>query len=265
MVISSSYFSIGSLRVGYYIVFMTLGLLVAAAVSLIQTKRCGARYRDVLLAGVFATVGGIFGAKLLYFVTSLPQLPAAGNLTLKTAIALLNGGTFYGGMVFGGLAVLLYCKLFEKPLGAFLDLFAGGLALGLAVGRIGCLIAGCCHGIVTEGPFFVVYLDSPNHPAGDPTHYLPVQLIESLCLVVIFIACEILFYTAKPRGGSALLFALLYSVARFTLECFRGDVYRGILFGISTSQYISVLLFLFCYGVILAHVLKRHRARTRKT
>ncbi len=260
MVIKSSYFYIGSVRVGYYIVLMALGLLVACAVSLANAKRCGARLRDVLLAGVFAVVGGLFGAKLLFIIVSLPQLAEAGKLTWRTAFGLLNGGTFYGGLLFGGLAVLLYCLLFHRPIGKFFDVYAGGIALGLAVGRIGCLIAGCCYGVETAGGFYVVYLDSPDHPAGDPTHYLPVQLLESLCLVVIFAVCEILLFTAEPRGNSALAFGFLYAAARFVLECFRGDAARGFLLGISTSQYLSVALFLLCYALVLRRAIGKLRA-----
>jgi phosphatidylglycerol:prolipoprotein diacylglycerol transferase len=115
-------------------------------------------------------------------------------------------------------------------------------------GRIGCFFAGCCYGIKYQGPFSITFLDSiagPNHVA-----LFPIQLLESFINVLVSIF--LIFYSKKDRlpGKIFGIYLMLYSLIRFFLEFLRGDIIRGKLFGITTSQWISLLLFpigYYCY------------------
>lgn len=98
----------------------------------------------------------------------------------------------------------------------------------------------------------------PNTPLGAPL--LPVQLIESTSLIVIYLLCEIAFYAGKKRGLSAFVYAAAYSVVRFTLEFFRGDEVRGV-YGLSTSQYLSIVLLLTAIALAGGYILRQRKRK----
>ena len=109
-----------------------------------------------------------------------------------------------------------------------------------AFGRVGCFFAGCCYGMPVEWGH-VYEQPAGNTPLGVPL--LPIQLIESACLIVLFAAQIILLFRfTQKKLVSTYFYMLSYPVVRFTLEFFRGDAERGKLF-FSTSQWISILVF----------------------
>ena len=113
------------------------------------------------------------------------------------------------------------------------------LALFHIFGRIGCFLQGCCYGIPTQKGLAVIYQRSEIAPNDIPL--FPVQLIEAGAEAAIFVL--LLYHLKKRIRGSALtaIYLLSYGVSRFVLEFFRGDSYRGMLYGLSQSQYISIL------------------------
>jgi phosphatidylglycerol:prolipoprotein diacylglycerol transferase len=126
------------------------------------------------------------------------------------------------------------------------DLFAPGIALGYMVGRLGCLMAGCCYGKPTTVAWAVTFTDPAANlnvgtPLNVPLH--PTQLYESGAGLVILVA--LLLLEKRPGhfpGRTFWSFAFLYAVLRFIIEFFRGDD-RGMVFNaLSTSQFISIVL-----------------------
>jgi phosphatidylglycerol:prolipoprotein diacylglycerol transferase len=132
------------------------------------------------------------------------------------------------------------------PLWSSGDLFAPGIALGYMVGRLGCLMAGCCYGRPTSVAWAVTFTDPAANlnvgtPLGGPLH--PTQLYESAAGLVIFLLLMAL--EKRPghfAGRTFWSFAFLYSVLRFIIEFFRGDDRGMVLSYLSTSQFISVVL-----------------------
>ncbi len=105
-------------------------------------------------------------------------------------------------------------------------------------GRIGCFLGGCCYGLPSA--WGVVYRYSPVAEANGLVRF-PVQLVEAAWNLVLFLLLAWL-----QRRGSPICCPCIWSSippARFLLEFFRGDAYRGILLGLSTSQWISLFLF----------------------
>jgi phosphatidylglycerol:prolipoprotein diacylglycerol transferase len=124
-------------------------------------------------------------------------------------------------------------------------MFAPGIALGHVIGRIGCLMAGCCFGRQTSVPWAVTFTDpfaaaNVGTPLNVPLH--PTQLYEAgaeLIILVLLLATE---RKGRPYPGRTFWgYMLLYAVSRFIIEFYRGDE-RGLLMGLSTSQFISLLL-----------------------
>lgn len=90
---------------------------------------------------------------------------------------------------------------------------------------------------------------------------MPVPLIEAACNLLIFLFILYLFKKDKMRDKLIYVYMIIYPVVRFTLEFFRGDEYRGFLFGLSTSQWISIILFVFS---IVMLIIKRNKPERSK-
>ncbi|MCL2236233.1 MAG: prolipoprotein diacylglyceryl transferase, partial [Defluviitaleaceae bacterium] len=159
-----------------------------------------------------------------------------------------GGMVFYGGL-FGVMAAMpFYAKFLKRDIPTILQVIVPVLPLAHAIMRIGCFFAGCCHGAPHEtlGVYF-----AENSVAPSDVRLLPVQLYETAMNMVIFAA--IWLWSAKPRHHLHLVafYGITYAVGRFSLEFLRGDAHRGQLLGLSTSQFISVLVFVICIGLIV--------------
>ena len=142
------------------------------------------------------------------------------------------------------------------------DVLAPAVAIGQSVGRIGCLAAGCCYGRAAEVPWAISFDDEyANRVVGTPlnTPLHPTQLYESLACLLIFVILIAIAARKKFHGQVALSYVVLYAVARFVIEFFRGDVARGSVFdgALSTSQFIAILMVL---GAALARPLRLQEA-----
>ena len=126
------------------------------------------------------------------------------------------------------------------------------IPLGHAIGRVGCLFAGCCYGLPYNG-IGAIHLN----PVGITHPVFPVQLLEAV-LNLILSGCLLLYSRKKPSGYSLLfLYLICYAVIRFLLEFLRGDQIRGLFIGLSTSQWISLLMLL--SGSLLLFLAHTHK------
>ncbi len=224
-----------------------VGFLLALLVATSLSSRCGMPKQDIVFASLYCVMGIAVGAKILYFITVLPRIIKYidyfnGNVFLILIYG-FSGFVFYGGLIGGALGVILYCKQFHIQVSPIMNVVAPAIPLFHAFGRIGCFLGGCCYGIEYHGPLAVLfpYSTDISHLADVPR--LPIQLIESSFNFVLFIVIFIFVKRGKPKTGQALgLYLMAYPVARFILEFFRGDNIRGLFFGLSTSQWISLLL-----------------------
>lgn len=173
-----------------------------------------------------------------------------------------GGLTYYGGLLFAGIAGILLLKRDRFPVWKACDLSSVGIAIGLGFGRIGCLLAGCCFGSVSHGPHALVFpARNPGSPASDaqfklgllespfeaslPVH--PTQVFESAMSFVV--AGFLLFYLQgrKRYDGQIFVWFLgLYALGRFLVEFLRADD-RGGALGLSTSQLIGLLIIAFAF------------------
>ncbi len=148
-----------------------------------------------------------------------------------------GGLTFYGGVLVAIPAGVWFAR--RRGLRALqaADVIAPALMLGLAFGRVGCFLNGCCYGGATDSPFGVRF---PNLVAD--RH--PTQVYESVFAFVIFILLRHLF-RRRCRGEGELFgwMLTLYGIFRMAIELFRDDP-RGALGAFSTSQLISIPLIL---------------------
>ncbi|MDF2539781.1 MAG: lgt [Herbinix sp.] len=230
--------------IAMYGLFIMIGVMLGVFIAAVRSKKYNISREDVLFASCYAGIGLIIGAKLLYIITILPELYDYRQQIFSDPSLLLpiitGGFVFYGGLIGAVIGYYLYCRQYKISFIDLLDLMTPSVPLLHGFGRLGCFFAGCCYGIPYKGPLHIVFHKSTAAPNDVPL--LPIQLIES-CFN--FIICILLFLLMKRfhRHGQALGFYLIYySLMRFILEYFRGDIVRGFLLGISTSQWISLLL-----------------------
>jgi phosphatidylglycerol:prolipoprotein diacylglycerol transferase len=245
----------------------TFGVLLAAAyLAALWWLVRGARRAKVdpeivMSLGTWAIVGAIVGAKALLVVRSV------GDYTGSVAdlwSVVTSAGDFYGGFIGGLVASALF---FRRHPGVrfwtIADLCAPAIALGQAIGRIGCLMAGDDYGRPASVPWAVTFTDPDaarigGAPLGVPLH--PVQLYESAACLVLFLLLVWLARRRHREGDIILVYTGLYAVARFVLESFRGDADRGFVFGglLSTSQFIAIGML----AVVAVLFVSRFRAPT---
>ena len=204
---------------------------------------------DIFYAAMFALIGIAIGAKLLYIITILPNLiQNFNNLDWKTLIPmLLQGGfVFYGGLIGGVLGLYVYAKSFNISFKKLCMILIPVVPIFHSIGRIGCLLAGCCYGKEYSGFGSITFYNTELAPIGVPL--FPMQIVESICNLIIFIIILLTYKKFKGTYKTIAIYSVLYSIVRFCLEFYRGDEVRGIMF-LSTSQWISIVLFI--VGVIL--------------
>src|SRR5262245_1306209 len=223
----------------------TYGLLLAVAflaglwVASRQAKRAGLDANRVTDMAVWVLIAGLVGAKLMLVVVDWKRY-SSNPPDLWTIFQ--SGGVFYGGLIGGILAAAYFVRRYALPAWPTADVLAPGVVVGQAIGRLGCFFAGCCYGKPASVPWAVTFTDAyANRHVGTPLDVAlhPSQLYESL-------ACFLVFLAPRKRfaGQVVLTYALLYSVARFGLEFFRGDPDRGGAWGLSTSQIVAVVIVL---------------------
>jgi len=203
---------------------------------------------------VWAVVAGVLGGKILFYLTQISEIMEEPSILWDFA----NGFVIYGALIGGIGGILLYCHRKKLNFWSYFDLTMPSVALAQGFGRIGCFLAGCCYGMKMEGPFAVVFHHSQYAPNGVPL--LPTQLISSgldfLHFVVLLIFAR---KYKKAEGQVAGLYFILYSIGRFILEFFRGDLVRGNVGVLSTSQFISVFMLIFGSAVFILSAKKELR------
>ncbi|MNT22111.1 Prolipoprotein diacylglyceryl transferase [compost metagenome] len=131
----------------------------------------------------------------------------------------------------------------------YFDLIIPSVALAQGFGRIGCFLAGCCYGQETSSWFGVVFPENSFAPSG--VALIPTQLISSGLDFLLFFVLVFFARKKKVHGQVAALYLLLYSAGRFVLEFYRGDIIRGNVGVLSTSQFIAIILFAISIGMMV--------------
>ena len=234
---------------GLGVTLWTYGLLIAVAFisALWITAKLAAgdglpknRIYDL---GLYIFASALIGSKLLMIVTEWDEY--AGNWRKIFSLDLLSSaGVYFGGFLAALITSMILMRRWNLPWRKTADAFAPGLALGHGIGRLGCFAAGCCWGKATTSFIGVKFTQKAHELTGVPfdSALVPTQLIEMAANLAIF---GFLLWLRKRRAFSGQVvfsYIMIYSIARFTIEFWRDDP-RGDVLGISTSQFISVMLF----------------------
>lgn len=218
---------------------MAVGVLVGLAVMTKESKRYGWDVDKMTRLYVFTFLMGLLGSRIVYVMTRLNE-PGADLFAML--FNMRAGFVYYGGLIASWLYLVWYIKRHRLPTWALSDVCAMSICLGLAVGRVGCTLGGCCFGSPTDMPWGIMM---EKEAALGPLH--PVQLYEAIFLVAAFVGFWIRRKAKAYDGEITVLFVGGYAIARYILEIYRGDLVRGFLIEdiMSTSQFISLPMLAF--------------------
>lgn len=245
-------FSIGDFFLPTYGALVAAGFLAGLWVTGRLARRRGVDPQVIVDLGVYVALAGLIGAKLLMILYDFPSY-VNNPRELFSFATLQAGGVFYGGLICALAVGAWYMRKRKLPFLATADLFAPGVALGHALGRLGCFAAGCCWGTHCDRWWAVTFRDPEAHrlvgvPLGIPLH--PTQLYEFGAELTIFWVLWRLIGRPHPAGRVIGLYLVLYPAARFLVEFVRTHEQTNP-FGwvLSLGQWIT--LGLFGFGALL--------------
>jgi|DewCreStandDraft_4_1066084.scaffolds.fasta_scaffold138158_1 phosphatidylglycerol:prolipoprotein diacylglycerol transferase len=250
-------FHIGNFPVRSFGLVLVVGFLVGIWMARRRASRFGLNPEKLWDLAILLIVFGVLGSRLAFIVQEWDHFSRHTNEIFSLRF---DGLTSFGGIILGLVVMTIWCRRTKTPFLAAMDVFAVPFLVASAIGRVGCLLNGCCYGGPTDLPWGVHFVDVPgaHHPA---------QLYDSLmCLA----GAGLIAWSERRRlasgeplvqGRSMSLMFLAYGVSRFIYEFWRAgssSTYWGSL-PITQAQAMAGLLAL--VGLALYVVLGR-RGRT---
>ncbi len=210
---------IGPFKIYSYGFMLALAFLLSSGIAALNSKKQGILPDHIFNFTFTCFLFGIIGARIFYVIENFSYY----SKNLIEIIMLQYGGlSWFGGLILGSTFGLVYLKIKKISVYKMLDFIAPYLALGQAIGRLGCLLNGCCQG---------------------KTIILPVQAYSAFLLFIIFLI--LIFLQNRPYKAGEIIFSylFLYSIKRFFIEFWRTD--NVIVFhGLTLFQLLSIGLFL---------------------
>ncbi|SNV65554.1 prolipoprotein diacylglyceryl transferase [Veillonella rodentium] len=234
-------FFIGDFPIRAYGAMLALAILCGASVAYVLLKKDGRGWHEHIVDfSITVAVAGLIGARLwdVFFF----DWDYYGNHLLEIPFVWQGGMAIQGGVVLGTIAGYWYLRKNKIDFWAFGDIFAPALILAQSVGRMANLLNGDAFGHPTGGNFGIIYPESTlayrtygNQPLW------PAEVWEGQIDILIFVALLLFSSFKHAKGQVFVLYAILYSIARFCLEFLRGD-YVDLTLGLKSAQMTSVIV-----------------------
>ncbi|MGZ6123394.1 MAG: prolipoprotein diacylglyceryl transferase [Myxococcales bacterium] len=249
-----------------YGILVAAGFLVAMSMAARGAERTGLNRDKVLDLSFGILVAAMVGSRILFIIVNWDDYAH----DLMGIFEFWKGGlVFYGGFIGAVLFSIWYMRRHDMSFLPYADVMAPTVAIGQALGRLGCFSAGCCWGAACDSHYLfaarfppqslayqsqlTTHLISSGAPTTIPIH--PTQLYESLGCALIFLFLTYWRSRKRFHGEMLALYLMLYAPLRALVEGFRGDEERGRVFNflggwarhawwnLSTSELISIGIF----------------------
>ncbi len=237
----------GGLTIFTYGVLVATGFLAGIYVVTREARRVGEDPAKALDLLFWVIVAAIIGSRVYYVLTIEFDTILSDPLSF---FKIWRGGLVFQGGVIGAFIVgFWWIRKHKLPLWKWIDMFTFGIPLGHAIGRLGCFMAGCCHGRPAPNGCWwaVTFPDNVSSfaPPGIPLY--PTQLMESFGEFAIFAFLYFVLRKRKTFEGEIMsVYLFLYAILRFVVEMYRGGETRTFIFGwFSAAQLVSIIMVAF--------------------
>lgn len=231
-----------------YGLFVAIGFMAAVYVSQKIAEPRGIKKETITDIFFIIMISALLGARGLYVIISFDSYKD----NLLDIFKIWNGGlVFFGGFIAAVAATLIYFRFRKMDIWKTADILSPGLALGHALGRIGCLFAGCCYGKACELPIAITFTHPQSlAPLNIALH--PTQIYMAFANFALFVVLMGVTKIKRFNGMVFLTYIMLYSAIRFIIEFFRGDFRGDFVFeSISTSQGIGFFVFAIAFFLLI--------------
>jgi len=234
-------FTTESLSLPTYGTLYLLAFLASIFTIAHLSTRLGIPFWRMVDLGFMFAIAGEVGARITFLITEWPRFQD-GTISLKQFF--LAGRVVLGGVVVGTLFAMWLFHRYRLPVLPVCDAAITGVTLGMGIGRMGCLMAGCCYGKPTDLWWGITFTDPLAHafsgtPLDVPLH--PTQILQALDAFVLFAFLYWMFGRRRFDGQVLALYFLLQGMSRFLVEFLRDDP-RGGAAGFATSQWIGLAM-----------------------
>ncbi len=228
-----------------YGLMIALGIVAAFLVVLRMSKKFGLDADKLSSLFMWVILAAFVGGKLFYYLEDIDKYAANPELMLK----LTGGGfVFYGSLLFAIPTIVWWLRKEKVPVRPFLDILAFAGPVVHSFGRVGCFLAGCCHGSVCDSPIGVTFSHPETLATPMNVPLYPTQLFDIAVNLIILVTVYFIQKKQQFDGQLFLIYLIMYGIGRSIVEMYRGDEARGFLFDgvLSHSQFIAVLIILGC-------------------
>lgn len=238
-----------------YFFFAGIGLVVSISVFIVlmaEKKYSLPKNMRIVFASAIMV---ILSARLFGCVSGIYRDVGLGyNITWD---GVKNTGiVFYGGLIGLLVSYAIMARISKQDI-YIMDVLAVCIPLFHSIARVGCFFGGCCFGKESHSHIAINYTTTVFDELTT-AYRIPTQLIEAAFNLILFLYLLHLLRSEEWKSKNILRrYLLIYSIGRFFIEYFRGDLVRGVIYGISFSQLISVLIWV--YLLVTVH---RERNRT---
>jgi phosphatidylglycerol:prolipoprotein diacylglycerol transferase len=245
-------FKIGAFSVYSYGFMVALAFLVGILVAIYFAKREGFGAELILDLALYVIIASLVGARLFYCIG---QWSSFMTNPLDIIMVQKGGLVFLGGFLLDLLVIYWYARNRKINLPKLLDALAPGSALGIAIGRIGCFLNGCCFGKPTLLPWGIDFPPQALAYSYFPHACLhPTQLYETLGMTLVFVLMLIIYRYKRYDGQVSGWFFCFYALERFIVEFFRYSPFYWL--RLTPSQWILIFI-----GFLSAYFLFSHRRK----
>jgi phosphatidylglycerol:prolipoprotein diacylglycerol transferase len=247
---------LGPLSIHWYGVTVALAFLVGLWTASRRGLREAVAAERIVDLGPWLIVGTILGARTLYVISYWREF-FEGKPAAEIFMVWKGGLVFYGGLIGATLAGIFYVRLKKLPLWKVADIVAPSIALGYVLGRIGCLLNGCCYGRACNLPWAIRFpSDNPLKPPTYPVH--PTEIYDSLLNLGLYVFLAWLYRRKKFDGQVFGVYLVCYALLRSFVEMFRGDYpeHQYYLGGWATPAHLASIVIL-AAGLVLLGLLPR--------
>ena len=249
-------FAIGPFEIRWYGIMVVLAVVAIIGITLLEAKRVGIAEDHIYSLGAWAVVGGVIFSRVIHVIDKWDYYMANPRQILA-----FEGLAVYGAVIGVILAIVIYCLVKKLSIWLIADLVSPGALVGMAIGRVGCVLNGCCFGLTTSLPWAVEYTCPTSYaPLGVPLH--PTQLYHIIWNLLAFGVLWALRRRLKPQGSVFLIYLAFYAAGDLLIRFVReGDIF---LFGLQQAQLIGIIMLVVTIPLLLVRMwLYRRRAASR--